>query len=146
MSKSRTASYDWQLRRRRCNAHCKQPPLHYCRNWAVRGKTRCKFHGGMSTGPRTPEGKARVVAAMIAGRRRWIERLKAAGKKIPGGRKPGSRIVKAPKANSAATERRVVVQLPKQYRHMTVDEYIAAGKQALRQLQERFEKTGRLIG
>jgi hypothetical protein len=100
----------------------------------------------MSTGPRTPEGKARVVAAMIAGRRRWIERLKAAGKKIPGGRKPGSRIVKAPKANSAATERRVVVQLPKQYRHMTVDEYIAAGKQALRQLQERFEKTGRLIG
>jgi hypothetical protein len=28
---------------------------------------------------------------------------------------------------------------------MTVDEYIAAGKEALKQLQERFEKTGRLI-
>ncbi len=24
---------------------------------------RCKFHGGMSTGPKTPEGKARIVAA-----------------------------------------------------------------------------------
>ena len=80
-----------------------------------------------------------------AGRRRWIERLKAEGKKIPSGRKPGSRIVKAPKANSAATERRVVVQLPKQYRHMTVEEFIAAGKQALKRLQERFEKTGRLL-
>jgi hypothetical protein len=100
----------------------------------------------MSTGPKTPEGKARVVAAMVEGRRRWIERLKAEGRKIPGGRKPGSRIVKAPKGNGAATERRAVVQLPKGYRHMSVDEYIAAGKQALRQLQERLERTGRLIG
>jgi hypothetical protein len=144
MSKSRTASYDWQLRRRRCNARCRQPPLRYCRNWAVRGKTRCKFHGGMSTGPKTPEGKARVVAAMVAGRRRWVERLKAEGRKVPSGRKPGSRLVKPPKASSAATERRAVVQLPKQYRHMTVDEFIAAGKEALKQLQERFEKTGSL--
>jgi hypothetical protein len=144
VSKSRTV--DWQLRRRRCNAHCKQPPLHYCRNWAIRGKTRCKIHGGMSTGPKTPEGKARVVAAMVEGRRRWIERLKAEGKKIPGGRKPGSRLVKAPKVNPAAGERTAVVQLPKRYRHMTVDEFIAAGKEALKQLQERFEKTGTLIG
>src|ERR1700738_5539010 len=66
-------SVDWQLRRRRCNAHCKQPPLHYCRNWAIRGKTRCKFHGGMSTGPKSQAGKAKVVAAMVEGRRRWIE-------------------------------------------------------------------------
>ena len=73
-------------------------------------------------------------------------RLKAEGKKIPGGRKPGSRVVKVAKGNTAATERRAVVQLPKQYRHMTVEEFIAAGKEALRQLQERFEKTGRLIG
>jgi hypothetical protein len=99
----------------------------------------------MSTGPRTAEGKARVVAAMVAGRRRWVERMKAEGRKFPGGRKPGSRVVKVAKGNNAAMERRAVVQLPKQYRHMTVDEYITAGKQALRQLQEGFEKTGRLI-
>jgi hypothetical protein len=32
------------------------------------GKARCRFHGGRSTGPRTPEGKARIAAAQ---RRRW---------------------------------------------------------------------------
>jgi hypothetical protein len=139
MSKSRTASYDWQLRRRRCNARCRQSPLRYCRNWAIRGKTRCKFHGGMSTGPKTPEGKARVVAAMVEGRRRWIERLKAEGRKIPGGWKPGSRLVRGPKQSA-------VVQLPKQYRHLTFEEFVAGAKEALKQLQERFEKTGSLIG
>jgi hypothetical protein len=82
---------------------------------------------------------------MVAGRRRWIEKLRAEGKKIPGGRRAGSRLVRPAKGNTAATERRAVVQLPKQYRHMTVEEFIAAGKQALRQLQARFEKTGRLI-
>ena len=40
----------------------------------------------------------------------------------------------------------VVVQLPKQYRHMSVDEFIEASKQALREMKERFERTGRLIG
>jgi hypothetical protein len=54
------------------------------------GKTRCWMHGGASTGPKTPEGKARVAAAMHEGRRRWVERLKAEGKKIPGGRKAGA--------------------------------------------------------
>jgi hypothetical protein len=141
MSKARTAFYDWQLRRRRCNAHCKQPPLRYCRNWCVRGKTRCKFHGGMSTGPKTPEGKARVVAAMVAGRRRWLAQLKAEGRKFPGGRKPGSRVVKRSKAVTAAQKLTLPVQLPKKYRHMTYDEFIAAGKEALRQLQERLDKT-----
>lgn len=29
---------------------------------------RCELHGGLSTGPRTPEGKARIAAAQ---RRRW---------------------------------------------------------------------------
>jgi hypothetical protein len=31
---------------------------------------RCKLHGGMSTGARTPEGRARIAAAA---RRRWAE-------------------------------------------------------------------------
>jgi len=34
---------------------CQKPP--------IKGKTRCRLHGGLSTGPRTVEGKARIVAA-----------------------------------------------------------------------------------
>lgn len=32
---------------------------------------RCKYHGGMSSGPTTMEGLARTVAAMLAGLERW---------------------------------------------------------------------------
>ena len=34
---------------------CQKPPL--------AGKTKCRLHGGLSTGPRTAEGKARIAAA-----------------------------------------------------------------------------------
>lgn len=58
----------WQ-HRATCGAHarstgkpCQAPP---------RANGRCKLHGGKSTGPRTPEGKARVAAA---NRRRWAAR------------------------------------------------------------------------
>jgi hypothetical protein len=34
-----------------------------CGNKGVMGKRRCKFHGGRSTGPLTPEGRARIAAA-----------------------------------------------------------------------------------
>ncbi|MGR3463599.1 HGGxSTG domain-containing protein [Limimaricola sp.] len=27
------------------------------------GRSRCKFHGGRSTGPRTPEGRAKIAKA-----------------------------------------------------------------------------------
>jgi hypothetical protein len=47
----------------------------WCRNWPVRGKKRCRLHGGFATGPRTPEGKARTIAAMVEGRRRLLEKL-----------------------------------------------------------------------
>jgi hypothetical protein len=50
---------------------------------------RCRVHGGASTGPKSPEGKARVVAAMVAGRRAWAVRRSAAGHKFPAGRKSG---------------------------------------------------------
>jgi hypothetical protein len=33
-----------------------------CKALSVPGKKRCKWHGGMSTGPITPEGIARVTA------------------------------------------------------------------------------------
>ena len=34
-----------------------------CQKSPVAGKTRCRLHGGLSTGPKTPEGKARIAAA-----------------------------------------------------------------------------------
>ena len=39
-----------------------------CRSLSEPGRRRCKFHGGKSTGPRTPEGRARIAEAQ---RRRW---------------------------------------------------------------------------
>jgi hypothetical protein len=67
----------------------------FCRKWPVPGKTRCRFHGGRSTGPLTNEGKARSLAAMREGRQRWLADMhakKAAGEiaRFPGGRKSGS--------------------------------------------------------
>src|SRR4051812_14059413 len=34
-----------------------------CQSPAIRGMRRCRLHGGLSTGPRTPEGLARVRQA-----------------------------------------------------------------------------------
>jgi hypothetical protein len=39
-----------------------------CRCKPLPGKRRCKFHGGASTGPKTPEGRERIAEAQ---RRRW---------------------------------------------------------------------------
>ena len=39
----------------RCGTACQKPPL--------KGKNRCRLHGGASTGPKTAEGKARIAAA-----------------------------------------------------------------------------------
>lgn len=48
----------------RCGAHARSGKP--CRAPALRGKKRCRLHGGLSTGPRTPEGLARSRRA------RWI--------------------------------------------------------------------------
>jgi hypothetical protein len=40
------------------------------------GKRRCRFHGGLSTGPKTAEGKARIAEAQ---RRRWAVLLSTRG-------------------------------------------------------------------
>ena len=45
-----------------CNALSKRTRLR-CRAPAVKGKTKCRFHGGKSTGARTEEGRARIAAA-----------------------------------------------------------------------------------
>lgn len=44
----------------RCGAHCKSTGKP-CRARALENG-RCKYHGGLSTGPKTPEGKARALA------------------------------------------------------------------------------------
>lgn len=53
-------------RRVRCNAKTRKNTP--CRCKSEPGKRRCKFHGGMSTGARTPEGLERIREAQ---RRRW---------------------------------------------------------------------------
>ena len=90
----------------------------------------------MSTGPKTPEGKARVVAAMVAGRHRWVERMKAEGGKFPCGRKPGSQL----KLQTAGALPR------KDYRRMTLQELRDAALESNAILQERLRRTGRLSG
>lgn len=42
-----------------------------CRSKSLHKGGKCKFHGGLSTGAKTPEGKARAIAAMRAGWVRW---------------------------------------------------------------------------
>lgn len=87
-------------RRRRCDAFLRRPwttgpdgrfRLRHprCQAWAM-PNGRCRFHGGSSTGPRSPEGKGRVVAAMVAGRRSWLERVHAEGGSFTSGRKTGA--------------------------------------------------------
>ena len=43
-----------------------------CRSKDLHRGGKCKFHGGLSTGARTPEGKARAIAAMQAGHAKWL--------------------------------------------------------------------------
>ena len=66
-------------RRRRCGARCRDG--HACaapvaarrdEHGAVIVAARCRMHGGLSTGPRTPEGRRRALDALARGRAaRW---------------------------------------------------------------------------
>jgi hypothetical protein len=47
----------------RCGARARTRGGLPCRQPAVRGKRRCRMHGGVSTGPRTPEGLKRSQRA-----------------------------------------------------------------------------------
>ena len=47
---------------RRCNAMSKRT-RQQCGAPAIQGKAKCKFHGGLSTGPRTVESLARCAQA-----------------------------------------------------------------------------------
>ncbi len=46
----------------RCQAHSKRTKQQ-CQSPSIKGKTKCRFHGGKSTGPKTLAGKERVAAA-----------------------------------------------------------------------------------
>jgi len=58
-SKATRFGPDWPGQR--CLAKTRRGAL--CRNPAIQGPNRCRMHGGKSTGPRTPEGRARSIAA-----------------------------------------------------------------------------------
>ena len=45
-----------------CGARCKSD-RHACREKVVPGRTRCRMHGGASTGPLTPAGSAAIAAS-----------------------------------------------------------------------------------
>jgi hypothetical protein len=55
--------------RTRAGGTCKAP--------ALPEKERCRMHGGLSTGPKTPEGRARSLAARMAGFQRYVEERRA---------------------------------------------------------------------
>ena len=51
-----------KIRCQRCKAQSSRTKLQ-CSKPALKGKAVCQFHGGLSTGPRTKEGKDRIRAA-----------------------------------------------------------------------------------
>ena len=53
-----------RIRCRRCSARSKRTKLR-CGAPAIRGKTKCYYHGGRSTGPRTEQGKANSARANL---------------------------------------------------------------------------------
>lgn len=55
-----------QMRRRTCGAMTRKATM--CRLKSEPGKQRCRLHGGLSTGPSSSEGKARIAEAQ---RKRW---------------------------------------------------------------------------
>ena len=60
----------------RCTAKSKRTHKQ-CGAPAIRGKTKCKFHGGRSTGPKTDEGRARCAQAKtIHGQETRAKRLR----------------------------------------------------------------------
>ncbi|SEE27796.1 hypothetical protein SAMN05444161_5309 [Rhizobiales bacterium GAS191] len=151
-----------QLLRKRCGARTRRmvatgpdeaEPLRAvpCYNWPVKGGKRCKLHGGASTGPKTPEGKARAaasIAAMMEGRRRWVLKLKAQGQKLPSGRKPGAEWVtpRMRERREAEAAKRWATLTPGERLAEQHEERRAGALRAIEVLKERFARTGSLLG
>ncbi|HLK60944.1 MAG TPA: HGGxSTG domain-containing protein [Chthonomonadaceae bacterium] len=63
--------------RPKCQAACRSKGGAPCEAPVVPGKNRCRMHGGLSTGPRTPEGRAKIAESNTRRRvERW-ERIRA---------------------------------------------------------------------
>ena len=60
------------LAKTRLGTKCQKPPL--------KGKKRCRLHGGLSSGPRTAEGRARIAAAHFRHGRRSKKFVEARAK------------------------------------------------------------------
>ena len=60
------------LAKTRKGTACQKPPL--------KGKRRCRLHGGLSSGPRTAEGRARIAAAQFRHGRRSKKFVEARAK------------------------------------------------------------------
>lgn len=59
----------------RCGARCRTKDGAPCEAPRVKGKRRCKLHGGLSTGPTTDAGRARARAALeVVNARRLLAR------------------------------------------------------------------------
>ncbi len=85
-------------RRPRCGARCRDG--HPCAaavvvvrtDEGVRYAARCRMHGGLSTGPRTAEGRRRALDALARGRaRRWSSRTEQPADDELDAREAGSR-------------------------------------------------------
>jgi hypothetical protein len=68
----------------------------FCTRPALPGSARCKWHGALSTAPVTADGMASTIAAMKAGRARWVADMRAkitTGEidRFPNGRKAGGK-------------------------------------------------------
>jgi hypothetical protein len=124
--------------KQRCGAKLHRK-LAVCRRWPVPGRTRCRLHGGLSTGARTPEGKARVLAALVEGRQRWLEEMRRAKQagliaRFPGGRKSGDGWV-TPRMRQREMETAALMR-----RGMTPEELLRAAARRLRELR-RLSRT-----
>jgi hypothetical protein len=120
----------------------------HCQNWPVRGAARCRLHGGLSTGPRTPEGKERSrssIPAMVEGRRKWLERMRSQGKKLTCGRRVGEAWV-TPRMRAAAAKReaeRWAALTPAQRLAEQLEAQRLATKKAIQGLQDHFARQER---
>ncbi len=85
---------------RQCNARSKRTGQQ-CRAVALKGKTKCRTHGGLSTGPKTVEGRERIAAA------HWVhgEATRAARAEY------GAALLRLSKLEELARSHRIIVKV-----------------------------------
>ena len=63
----------------RCHAKTRKSTP--CQNPVVTNRNRCRMHGGKSTGPRTSEGTAKIIAANLKHGERTLEQIQSLRKR-----------------------------------------------------------------